>query len=218
MDSQLIYLLYFGFPLNFNRNSPPRWEGQNHKTALNFPRDIEVYLEEGLKHKVIVGPFKGHPCSGCHISPFLTREKPNSENRTVMVDLSWPLGESVNGSIDKHCYLGTDFTLSLPTIDHITDQDKAIGMGCQLYKVDISRAFHHIKMDPLDYDLLGLSWRHVFIDTCVLLGSRHGSQIFQCCSDAVTFIMRKNGHVLAMWIIILVMAHLLRLRLPFKPW
>ena len=193
-DSQLIDLLYFGFPLDFNRNSPLRWEGENHKSALNFPRDIDVYFEEELKHKAIVGPFEGHPCIGGHISPFLTREKPNSENRRVIVDLSWPLGESVNGGIDKHSYLGTDFTLSLPTIDHITDQVKAIGRGCQLYKVDISRAFRHIKVDPLDYDLLGLSWRQVFLDTCVPFGSRHGSQIFQRCSDAVRFIMRKNGH------------------------
>ena len=123
---------------------------------MNFPRDIEVYLEEELKHTAIVGPFEGHPCIGGHISPFLTREKPNSENRRVIVDLCWPLGESVNGGIDKHSYLGTDFTLSLPTIDHITDQVKAIGRSCQLYKVDISRAFHHTKVYPLDYDLLGL--------------------------------------------------------------
>ena len=81
-DSQLIDLLYFGFPLDFNRNSPLKWEGENHKSALNFPRDIEVYLEEELQHKAIVGLFEGHPCTGGHISPFLTREKPNSENRS----------------------------------------------------------------------------------------------------------------------------------------
>ena len=193
-DSQLIDLLYFGFPLDFNRNSPLRWEGENHKSTLNFPRDIEVYLEEELQYKAIVGPFEGHPCTGGHISPFLTREKRNSENRRVIVDLSWPLGESANRGIDKHSYLGTDFTLSLPTIDHITDQVKAIGRGCQLYKVDISRAFRHIKVDPLDYDLLGLSWRHIYVDTCVPFGSRHGSQILQRCSNAIRFIMRKNGH------------------------
>ena len=200
-DSQLIDLLYFGFPLDFNRNSPLRWEGENHKSALNFPRDIDVYLEEELKHKAIVGPFESHPCIGGHISPFLTREKPNSENRRVIVDLSWPLEESVNGGIDKHSYLGTDFTLNLPTIDHITDQVKAIGRRCQLYKVDISRAFRHIKVDPLDYDLLGLSWRQVFVGTCVPFGSRHGSQIFQHCSDAVRFIMKKMAKIFRKYIL-----------------
>ena len=76
-DSQLIDLLYFGFPFDFNWNSPLRWEGENHKSALNFPRDIEVYLDEELHHKAIVGPFEGHPCTAGHFSPFLTRENPN---------------------------------------------------------------------------------------------------------------------------------------------
>ena len=56
------------------------------------------------------------------MSPFLTREKPNSENHRVIVDLSWTLGQSVIAGIDKASYLGTDFQLKLPTIDHITDQ------------------------------------------------------------------------------------------------
>ena len=60
--------------------------------------------------------------------------------------------------------------------------------------MDISRAFRHIKVDKLDYDLLGLSWRHLYIDTCVPFGTKHGSQIFQCCSDAVNYIMHQNGH------------------------
>ena len=48
----------------------------------------------------------------------------------------------------------------------------------------------------MDYDLLGLSWRDVYVDTCVPFGSRHGSQIFQRCSDAVRFIMKKMGHTI----------------------
>ena len=90
--------------------------------------------------------------------------------------------------------MGTEFALVLPTVNHITDQLKVLGRGAHLYKIDISRAFRHIKVDPLDYDLLGLHWRHVYVDTCVLFGSRHGSQIFQRVSDAVRHIMRRHGH------------------------
>ena len=35
-DTQLIDLLMFGFPLDFNRASPLRWEGENHKSAINL--------------------------------------------------------------------------------------------------------------------------------------------------------------------------------------
>ena len=78
--TQLIDLLYFGFPLDFNWGSLLEWEGSNHKSATEYPEYTDAYLSEELQFKVIVGPFDQHPCPGGHISPFLTREKPNSEN------------------------------------------------------------------------------------------------------------------------------------------
>ena len=55
-------------------------------------------------------------------------------------------------------------------------------------------AFRHVKIDPFDYDLLGLKWRDVtFFDTCLPFGSRHGMQIFQRLSDTVRFMMRRDG-------------------------
>ena len=56
----------------------------------------------------------------CHISPFLTREKPNDPNRCIINDLSWPKNESVNAGVDKHFYVGSEFLLTFPTIDDIT--------------------------------------------------------------------------------------------------
>ena len=147
-----------------------------------------------MDFKAIVGPFPEHPCDNGHISPFMTRDKPGSKHRRVIIDLSWPLGSSVNAGIDKASYMGTDFVLVLPTVDNITNQLKVLGRGAHLYKIDISRAFRHIKVDPLDYDLLGLQWHDVYVDTCVPFGSQHGSQIFQCVSDAVHHIMRHHGH------------------------
>ena len=91
----------FGFPLDFNRTSPLRWEGQNHKSAMDHPKDIEAYLAEEKSFNAIVGPFKDHPCPKGHMSPFMTREKPDSNTRHVIIDLSWPLGQSVNSGIDK---------------------------------------------------------------------------------------------------------------------
>ena len=124
----------------------------------------------------------------------MTRDKPGSENRRVIIDLSWPIGSTVNSAIDKDSYKGTEFALVLPTVDHITDQLKLLGKGAHLYKIDISRAFRHIKVDPLDYHLLGLHWCHVYVDTWVPFGSRHGSQIFQPISDVMRHIMRRHGH------------------------
>ena len=41
-DKQLTDLLYFGFPLDFNRNFPLKWEGANHNSAIHYARDIEA--------------------------------------------------------------------------------------------------------------------------------------------------------------------------------
>ena len=193
-DTQLLDLLRFGLPLDFNRLSPLQWEGQNHKSAIEHLRDTEAYIAEEKGFNAIVGQFKDHPCPNGHISPFMSREKPDSSNRRVIIDLSWPLGQSVNSGIDKTTYLGTDFNLVLPTVDHITDRLNVLGRGAHIYKIDISRAFRHIKVDPLDYNHLGLHWRHVYVNTCVPFGSRNGSQIFQRIRDPVRFMMRHAGH------------------------
>ena len=108
----------------------------------------------------------------------MTRHKPDSDRRRVILDLSWSIGESVNAGIDKNTYLGSQFDLKFPSVDDITDELKRFGKGALLYKVDISRAFRHIKVDPGDYDLLGLNWNGVYLDICLPFGTHHGSQIF----------------------------------------
>ena len=90
--------------------------------------------------------------------------------------------------------MGTPFILKLPTVDTITDQIKVLGKGCKLYKVNISRAFRHVKLDPKEYNLLGLRHEHYYVDMCLPFGYRNGSALFQCLSDAVRHIMRRRHH------------------------
>ena len=65
-DQQLLDFLTFGFPLDFNRNSPLTWEGDNHRSAIDHPEDIEAYLQEEMDFKAIIGPFPEHPCDNGH--------------------------------------------------------------------------------------------------------------------------------------------------------
>ena len=71
----------FRFPLDFNRHCPLKFEGQNHTSAIQYPADIEAYLQEECQFNAILGPFKENP-----IPPFMTRHKPNSERRRVIID------------------------------------------------------------------------------------------------------------------------------------
>ena len=192
-DRQLLELIKFGFPLDFNRACVLGEYTGNHSSAIECPKDIEAYIEEELHYGALLGPFEENPIEGGHCSPFMTRSKPNSDRRRVIVDLSWPQGASVNAGIDKFSYLSSAFALTFPTVDDITAELKRLGRGALLYKVDVSRAFRHVKVDPGDYDLLGLYWDAHYVDSCVPFGTRHGSQIFQRLSDAVRFIMRQKG-------------------------
>ena len=108
----------------------------------------------------------------------MTREKQNSDSQGTIMDLSWPKGFSVNDAIHKCKYLDSYFTLQYPSIDHIIDKVKAIGPGSLLYKVDISRAFRHIRIDPGDIDLLGLHYKHTYLDVSMPFRYRLGSGIF----------------------------------------
>ena len=192
-DQQLLQLLEFGFPVGFDRNSELQHDIGNHKSATEYPADVLAYLEEEKSFGAIEGPFSKFPIDPCHVSPFMTRPKPNSATRRVIIDLSWPKGASVNDGVNKTSYLGSDFKLTFPTIDHLTSELKKLGRGAHIFKVDVSRAFRHLSMDPADYDLLGLYWDAAFVDTKLPFGCRHGSQFFQRTSDAVRYVMRRRN-------------------------
>ena len=43
-DQQLCQLIEFGFPLDFNRKCDLKCDKGNHKSALEFPRDVDAYI------------------------------------------------------------------------------------------------------------------------------------------------------------------------------
>ena len=193
-DVQLPLLIGFGFPLDFNRETPLESHLENHNSAKNFPNDVRAYLEEEKSYNAILGPFNAPPLPNLHTSPFMTRDKPHSRNRRVIVDLSFLQGKSVNAGSAQDVYLNTPFVLKLPTIDHVVQRVKTLGRGCMIYKIDIKRTFRHVKLDPLDYDLLGLRQDGWFLDTCLPFGFRHGSALFQRLSDAVRHMMCQRDY------------------------
>ena len=121
----------------------------------------------------------------------MTKAKPNSDRCRVIVDLSWPLGVSVSASIDRTSYLNSIFSLTFPTVDDITDQLKRLRKDALIYKIDVSRAFRHERVDLGDYDLLGQEWQGMYTDTCIPFGMIYGSQRL---SDTVRFMMRQKSY------------------------
>ena len=119
-DKQLLSLIRYGFPLDFDYSKSLNHELNNHSSATIFSQDVEAYLQEEIQLRAIHGSYGKQPLQNMHFSPFLTRENLDAEHRRVIVDLSYPLKFSVNAWVKPKVYLNMPFILTLPTIDNIT--------------------------------------------------------------------------------------------------
>ena len=120
----------------------------------------------------MAGPYDHPPYgSSSHVSPFMSRPKPDSNNRRVIIDLSWPKGASVNHFTNINMYLGSTYKLTYPTVDSITKHFEKLGRDALIYKIDLSRAFRQLPVDPHDYNLLCLKWKNSYFD------------FYFCCKD-----------------------------------
>ena len=91
---------------------------ENHSSALSYATHVDTYIQEELKCGAMIGPFDHKSCT-LHISPFMTREKANSDICHTIMDLRWPKGQEVNDGVSKDKYLGTHFEMHYPTVDKI---------------------------------------------------------------------------------------------------
>ena len=107
-------LIRFRFPLDFNPDQSLSHEEVNHQSAMLHKKDIRHYLDEECEFSAIKGPFDQPPFPNMFISTFMTRPKPASEHRRVIIDLSYPQGQSVNAGVSRDTYLDTPFLLTPP--------------------------------------------------------------------------------------------------------
>ena len=196
-DWQLPLLLRYGFPMDFKGElSDLKNATLSHNSALQFPEHVTAYLNDELEHKAIYGPFEDKPFGDkTHISPFITRHKPDSNKRRVIIDLSWPENASVNHYTRANEYLGTAFKLNYPSIDSYTDRLKKLGRGALMHKVDLSRAFRQLRVDPYDFPLLCLEWQGKFyVDGAYAFGHRTGAMACSRLSDFLRYVQGTKGY------------------------
>jgi hypothetical protein len=61
--------------------------------------------------------------------------------KRVILDLSFPAGNSVNDLISKEFYLGNKINLTYPKVDNLVGIIKDKGTGCLVFKKDLKRAY-----------------------------------------------------------------------------
>ncbi len=107
-DYRTVHLLDFGSPIGATGPIPFNHPCKNHRGALNFPSTIDNYIDIDLQKGSIIGPFRSYPFSSKAVySPLSTAEKKDSTDRSVVMDLSYQPGHSINDMIDPSEYLGT---------------------------------------------------------------------------------------------------------------
>ena len=193
-DVAVCDMLAYGFPLNYCRDVYPITIPGNHPSAVQFPGHVDAYLDTEIRHGALLGPFTTPPIANVHISPLMSRPKRQSSLRRIILDLSWPIGYSVNSGIPTDTYLGEPYKLHLPTIDDLVQLVLQQGHGCYLYSHDISRAYRQIRCCPLDWALLGIQWRNMYyLDIAIPFGVRIGAMACSRMSQAICHIMNNEG-------------------------
>ena len=160
-DYAVCDFLEFGWPvgLNYAGSLSTDQLSRNHKGATDFPSAVDSYLSLELERGAVIGPFSSNPFSRpIVISPLNSVPKPQSFERRMILDLSWPTGSSINDAIPDRVYLSQPYSLAYPTIDTIAERVAFVGRGCLLFKRDLKRAYRQFLIDPFHYPLLGYQW------------------------------------------------------------
>ena len=118
-DAAVVDLIEFGFPVSHNGKTGSGEIPNNHKGATEFPQHLESLLQKEVTHHSVIGPFDGPPFDDwpTFYYPLNSVPKKDSNDRQLILDLSFPHGNSINDGIDKDDYLGLEEKLVLPSID-----------------------------------------------------------------------------------------------------
>ena len=177
-----------------NIPDPGQW-GKNHKGTEDHPEALEKYIKKELAHGAIMDPYEKIPfCGRVGISPLSTRAKKDSEERRIILDLSFPIGLGVNDGIPKDSYLGWEATLRFPKVDDFAFRIHQLGTNCWMFKVDLSRYFRQLPLDPGDYSLIGyMVHGKIYFDKVLPMGMRSAPYIAQRVTNAIAYIHRQMG-------------------------
>ena len=146
----------------------------------------------------VMGTFKESPFDfETVVLPLNTVPKRDSDERRVIVDLSYPKHcpeQPVNGGINRENYLGDPIYLWYPSVDNPVNLVRNKGRDCCLFKCDLSRAYRQLPVDPGDLHLLGYKWKgNMYIDLTLTMDLRSAAYLCQCMTNVIAYIARNHG-------------------------
>ena len=198
-DIEIIEWMKYGWPIGrLPTLQPPDITFKNHKGATDYPEALDKYVVKESSHNAIIGPLEHIPFTEhLGISPLSTRPKKDSDDRRIILDLSFPPGRSVNDGMIKDNYLGFITELTFPKTDQFAHRIYILGKGALMFKIDLHRYFRQLDLDPGDYSLIGyIIQNKLYFDKMVPMGVRTGPYIAQRVSSAITWIVQQVQYFL----------------------
>ena len=191
-DKVVLDYIKFGFPLGIeHRSSIVSNASDNHSSARAYSDEVSSFVRDELAFEALLGPFDTIPHTLFTWSPLMTR--PKGSGRRVILDLSYREG-SVNSATNRDLFDDKPFKLKLPSLDQLIPILEELGPEARLWKIDVSRAFRNVRIDPRNAIHLGMMWQNkYYIDKNLAFGAIHGTAIFERITNLIRFILAKQG-------------------------
>ena len=198
-DKEVVEWLKYGWPTGrLPTMQDPSKTFKNHKGATDHPQALKDYIHKEIEKGAVLGPFSTIPFEDkVGISPISTRPKKNSTERRVIIDLSYPQGSAVNDGMIKDNYMGLHAKLTFPKTDDLALRIFQLGKNARMFKIDLSRYFRQLPLDPGDYSLIGyIIDNQLYFDKMLPMGMRTAPYIAQRVTNAIRHIHEQLHYFL----------------------
>ena len=191
-DIGVCQFLQFGFPLGLAQEIFLEPGKKNHQSSYLYYSFIDKFIHKEIGKNGLAGPLTEPPFTPTMLSPMMTSPK-NPSSRRPVFDASWG-NWSLNENTPVKSYLGGNYVFTFPTVLDFADMVISQGRGCLMWKIDLSRWFLQLPVDPADYDKLGFCWRGKFWwFVSYVWGTRHAGYAGQRVSTAILWILKRLG-------------------------
>ena len=79
------------------------------------------------------------------------------------MDLSYPVGKTINDGITEEYYLGKQINICYPNANDLVDIIKLKCQDCLMFKKDLKRSYRQIPLCPGDLHLVGFQWEDAIL-------------------------------------------------------
>ena len=179
-----------GFYLGFNHRQQLSPAKANMSSAMAHQSPVDKYLSQECTAGRVLGPLPPSTAQNIHTNRFGVIPKKRQPGKwRLILDLSFPPGQSVNDGISKD-----SCSLQFTTVDDAARLIAQLGRGTLLAKIDIAQAYRNVPVHPSECHLLGMSWKgSIFIDTALPFGLRSAPKIFCAISDTLEWVLLQEG-------------------------